>query len=673
MVGKLRRLFFIVMFLLVVIGFYSTNRIACAVGNTTYASGDCGKCDGKVTELTLQYNGTVDGALIDVVQKKNLNVFTGYLNPGDEFTFSGLGKNGTMGTEISIFVDGILSAKIHTSCSKPIGPGLVSGDFQVIMGYSLNGGPLCAVDRWKNQCNKYCSKPCKKHGMAGKYWKTRGNDNINPDVHFLGTKNPAALVIKTNNDEKMRVTSSGNVGIGDTMPEFKLSLDNDGGIIARGEFGSGNILSASGEGARLIWYPKKAAFRAGEVTGTAFLDEWDEANIGNHSTAVGNSTKASGDSSTAMGNGSTASDFSSTAMGNGSTASGFSSTAMGNGSTASGFSSTATGNGSDAIGDSSTATGNGSAANGNNSTAMGNGSEASGDNSTAMGNGSEASGNNSTAMGNGTTASGNDSTAMGSGTTAGGTVSTAMGNGTTASGDNSTSMGSGTTAESYLETVIGKHDTNYTPNSTTTWDGSDRLFVIGNGTSSSSRSDAFTVLKNGTVSGTFGTYHAPSDKRLKKDIVTIQNALEKVSRLRGVNFKWKDDPNNEPLKMGMVAQEVEKVVPEVVHTADDVMNTKAVEYQYLVGLLIEAIKELKAENEVIRRDNIALKAENENTKKTYVPLKAENEQLKGKLMAMESRLDDLENMFLAISTILPKQKLVKLEQVKLDGLQKTVQ
>jgi len=42
--------------------------------------------------------------------------------------------------------------------------------------------------------------------------------------------------------------------------------------------------------------------------------------------------------------------------------------------------------------------------------------------------------------------------------------------------------------------------------------------------------------------------------------------------------------------MGMIAQEVEKVVPEVVHTAEDEMRIKAIEYQYMVGLLVEAIK-----------------------------------------------------------------------------------
>jgi hypothetical protein len=95
----------------------------------------------------------------------------------------------------------------------------------------------------------------------------------------------------------------------------------------------------------------------------------------------------------------------------------------------------------------------------------------------------------------------------------------------------------------------------------------------------------------GNVTGTYGNYHVSSDIRRKKDIVTIPNALDKVLALRGVNFRWKDSEPDDNLHMGMIAQEVEKVVPEIVHTANDKMRTKAVEYQYMVGLLVEAIKE----------------------------------------------------------------------------------
>lgn len=87
------------------------------------------------------------------------------------------------------------------------------------------------------------------------------------------------------------------VGIGTQTPEFKLSLDNDGGIIAKGTYGSGAILTTSGAGSRLIWYPNKAAFRAGSVGG----DAWDNTNIGDVSIGLGIDARASGRWSLAFG------------------------------------------------------------------------------------------------------------------------------------------------------------------------------------------------------------------------------------------------------------------------------------------------------------------------------------------------------------------------------------
>ncbi|KAA0000417.1 MAG: DUF11 domain-containing protein [Thermoplasmata archaeon] len=105
---------------------------------------DCGECDGKVTNLTLQYNGDY-ASLIRVEQKDGIIVFNDTVAPGGQFSFDGADDKGTLGVEISIFVDNALHTKIHTSCSQPIGPGLVSGDFLVIDGYSRNGGKLCPL------------------------------------------------------------------------------------------------------------------------------------------------------------------------------------------------------------------------------------------------------------------------------------------------------------------------------------------------------------------------------------------------------------------------------------------------------------------------------------------------------------------------------------------------
>jgi hypothetical protein len=90
----------------------------------------------------------------------------------------------------------------------------------------------------------------------------------------------------------------------------------DGGLLAPGELGTGTI-PTEGAGTRLMWYPAKAAFRAGAVENTPPADgtQWNADNVGDHSVAFGLDTKASGDGSTAMGISTQASGRASTAMG----------------------------------------------------------------------------------------------------------------------------------------------------------------------------------------------------------------------------------------------------------------------------------------------------------------------------------------------------------------------
>ena len=90
-----------------------------------------------------------------------------------------------------------------------------------------------------------------------------------------------------------------------------------------------------------------------------------------------------------------------------------------------------------------------------------------------------------------------------------------------------------------------------------------------------------------------------SDERLKENVVTIPNALEKVSQLRGVEFTRKDGGKK---GIGVIAQEIEEVIPEVVVTNTDEDETKSVAYGNIVGLLIEAIKDLQQEVEELKRN-----------------------------------------------------------------------
>jgi len=95
----------------------------------------------------------------------------------------------------------------------------------------------------------------------------------------------------------------------------------------------------------------------------------------------------------------------------------------------------------------------------------------------------------------------------------------------------------------------------------------------------------------GTLSATIFT--STSDERVKTNIRPITNALDITEQLSGVRFNWKE--NNLP-SLGLIAQEVEKVLPEVVNT--DSEDMKSINYSSLVSLLVEAIKELnqKVEN-----------------------------------------------------------------------------
>lgn len=84
-----------------------------------------------------------------------------------------------------------------------------------------------------------------------------------------------------------------------------------------------------------------------------------------------------------------------------------------------------------------------------------------------------------------------------------------------------------------------------------------------------------------------------SDVRLKDNVETLEDSLEKIKSLRGVSYTMKDKSS-----VGLIAQEVEKVIPEVVTTGDDGM--KGVAYSQLVGVLIEAVKELSSQVEELK-------------------------------------------------------------------------
>jgi len=98
------------------------------------------------------------------------------------------------------------------------------------------------------------------------------------------------------------------------------------------------------------------------------------------------------------------------------------------------------------------------------------------------------------------------------------------------------------------------------------------------------------TASNISVSGiiTATDFNSTSDQNLKENIITFENALDIVSQLRGVKFNWKE--THTP-SIGVIAQELEEILPELVTNT----HPKTVNYNGIIGVLIEAIKELQAE------------------------------------------------------------------------------
>jgi hypothetical protein len=117
------------------------------------------------------------------------------------------------------------------------------------------------------------------------------------------------------------------------------------------------------------------------------------------------------------------------------------------------------------------------------------------------------------------------------------------------------------------------------------------------------------------------TLHETSDARLKTNVRQLTDVLDKIEKIRGVSFEWNEAAESVGAAagdkyIGVIAQDVEKVFPELVSAPDN--NYKSVDYTKLTAVLIEAIKELKSENEVLKKQ-----------------LKAEDQLLKQRLDALE--------------------------------------
>jgi hypothetical protein len=107
------------------------------------------------------------------------------------------------------------------------------------------------------------------------------------------------------------------------------------------------------------------------------------------------------------------------------------------------------------------------------------------------------------------------------------------------------------------------------------------------------------------------TAYYSSDKRYKKNVINIQNPLEKLQQINGVEFDWTEEYMSlhggedgyfiREHDIGVIAQEIEAILPEIVATRED--GYKAVKYDRIVALLIEAIKELKSQIDELKLKN----------------------------------------------------------------------
>lgn len=226
--------------------------------------------------------------------------------------------------------------------------------------------------------------------------------NLSGSAYPLGTNDKGAIRFGTAlangsgaipaDVERMTILNNGNVGINQTSPTAKLQV-TDGAVLFNGTTGGTPV---SGAGTRFMWIPEKWALRIGKVSGT----EWDAANIGDGSIAIGEDVVASHAAAIAFGAGSLAQDVGTIAIGNRAEADGGFSTALGTGSRANGYRALAVGH-ARAYDENAVAVGYGCDANGNSSVAIGVSNEANGEVSVALGANNVSHGDGAVALGGG--------------------------------------------------------------------------------------------------------------------------------------------------------------------------------------------------------------------------------------------------------------------------------
>ena len=354
------------------------------------------------------------------------------------------------------------------------------------------------------------------------------------------------------------------------------------GALGWGSFGANVYNRASGVGSAVFGFNNIAGPSDSESLGITG-DNIGQAVFGYASRATGNVSFAAGQRNTASGS-------KSVAMGNFNYATGDSTIALGKENWAEGASTVA-------IGFKNHAAGGGSTALGQENVSWGTTNFTSGYQNTA--------GDTNAAVGTAGSA-----TAMGKYNTASGRSSFAGNRGTKALNQASASLGLGTTADNFgmlaigVNNIYGVGDTSIDPDNYGGYYYADGqytgtnpgvAFVIGNGDVNASNglagnnpSNAFVVNYDGSATLS-GELTINSDMRLKSNITSLSGALAKLLEIDGKSYTMKS--NDKEAKIGLLAQDVEKVLPELVKESDDKQGTLSVNYQGLIPVLINAIKE----------------------------------------------------------------------------------
>ncbi|MEO7308961.1 MAG: tail fiber domain-containing protein [Chitinophagaceae bacterium] len=382
-----------------------------------------------------------------------------------------------------------------------------------------------------------------------------------------------------------------NVGIGTSTPMARLHVaDSSVVFTATGiiPVTPGNP-PVSGAGRRMMWYADKAAFRVGYVAGTA----WNKANVGDYSFAAGIETEASGSASVSMGSYTIASGHNSFATGFGATASGEYSFAMG--------SSTATGNFSAALG-LSTANGPYSTAMGNNSIARGYGSTVVGVDNNPILNSPEQIVTPTTPLfiiGNGDGAIGRSNAMVvlkngNIGISTSAPVVRLHVNGNSSSGNPEILVEENEDDYARLSFKTTAHPAKY-------WD----IAAITKATSTGAElnffyggvGNVFSLKATGDATLS-GTLTQSSDERLKKNITPMSNSLIHLMKINGYTYNWKDAYKDQSTQIGVLAQEVQKIFPELVK--EDSKGLLTVNYSGLIPVVITAIREQQNQIQVLK-------------------------------------------------------------------------